>query len=502
MATFAEMMAKARDLDAQGNTQDARRLAQMALAQQQAEAAQETGIVEQGMSGVNEGIAATLGMPVDAVTGVLNLASGGINALVGTNIPKIEDPALGGQHIRRLMAPTISETQPQTRGQRYARRVGQEVGAGAPLSAVGPLGLLGKMGQAAPRVLAADVLSDVGAGLGASVAQDVAPDSALAEIAGALLGGGGVAAMTPRPRADVPTLDDLRGVQQQAYRQVDETTARLTPQSTERLSANVVRRMTGEGIDDVLNPKASRMTRIIEDRAGQTPTIGGIENLRRIAGRNVASSLDPSEARLGAIQKQEIDDYLSSITPKDVIPDSGNADEIIDALSKGREVTQRIKKTELLEGSIDRAERQASTSGVGGNVTNTVRQRINAILNNPKQRRGFSADEIRAMEDIVRGTPTRNAARWLGRFSPTSGNLAALSGLGQAYGAATINPILAAPAASGLVGKAVGERLDKRALADLLERVRAGGAVQHPSNDVRRQIIATLLAQQLQGQAE
>ena len=59
--------------------------------------------VGQGMSGVNEGIASTLGFPVDAATAAINLIPKGINAAANTNLPMIEDPVGGSGTFRRAM---------------------------------------------------------------------------------------------------------------------------------------------------------------------------------------------------------------------------------------------------------------------------------------------------------------------------------------------------------------------------------------------------------------
>ncbi|AEI95590.1 hypothetical protein [Roseobacter litoralis] len=80
------------------------------------------------MSDVNEGIALTLGAPVDLMTGALNIGMRGINAIARTELPQIESPVGGSDTMRSFLASTISEAGPQNGPQRYARRIGQEVG--------------------------------------------------------------------------------------------------------------------------------------------------------------------------------------------------------------------------------------------------------------------------------------------------------------------------------------------------------------------------------------
>lgn len=154
---------------------------------------EEGGLVSQGVSGINEGLANIIGFPVDAATAGLNLMGAGI-----------ERPFGGSEQLRDLMAPTITDAEPQTGLQRIARRTGQEVGAAA-VPVAGLLNMGRRAGQAAGPIMralgidqarrypgrfaAAEGAAAVGGGVGAGVAGELAPDSVLAELAGQLIGG-------------------------------------------------------------------------------------------------------------------------------------------------------------------------------------------------------------------------------------------------------------------------------------------------------------------------
>lgn len=146
----------------------------------------QTGFREQTMSGVNEGIADMLGTPVDLVSGGINALAGWTNDIAGTSIPAIQDPIGGSASMRRLLAPTIAEDQPQTTGQRYGRRIGHEVGAAVIPAAASTRGSA-SVGEAATR-LAPQIVSAIGGGGGAQLARDLAPDSPLAELVGNVAG--------------------------------------------------------------------------------------------------------------------------------------------------------------------------------------------------------------------------------------------------------------------------------------------------------------------------
>lgn len=62
-----------------------------------------TGVAANLGAGFGEGVATTLGLPVDFTTGGVNLGIKGVNALAGTNIQPITSPFLGSNSIQSLM---------------------------------------------------------------------------------------------------------------------------------------------------------------------------------------------------------------------------------------------------------------------------------------------------------------------------------------------------------------------------------------------------------------
>lgn len=447
----------------------------------------QTNLVEQVGAGTNEGIAGMVGLPVDAVTGGLNM---GARAL---GLPEIQKPVGGSESLRDILEPFITEAEPQTAAQRIGRRVGQDAGAGAVVAPVAGIASLGGM--------ALNTGADLVSGLAGGVTSEVTSNPTLNLIA-SMLGGGSVIAgsRAMRPGPVVPTMDELRGTQRQAYANVEANPAQLTPQATTDLQQRLTGRMAAENIDPYLHPKASRTL----ERIGELdqPSIYQVEQRRRLVGRDVAGAPDPSERQLGSIMKDEIDDYLGGLQPRQV--QGGSVDDAIADLRTGREMTQRIKKSEAIDQAVYKAENRAATSGTGGNEINTTRQNIRAILDDPKKRRGFSEDEIAAMQEIVDGTPTINAARLLGRMSPNAGALPLFTsgGLVGAAGA-TSNPLLAAPPAIGLIAKTIGERMTKRQISDLSRLILNGGPVPAKTlSDAEKAVIAALVAAQASSQQQ
>lgn len=142
----------------------------------------------QGFSGFNEGLANVLGLPVDIVNRALGLV--GLDS---------ERPFLGSAQIRDAFdaAGTIAPETDDSAG-RFARRVGQEIGAtvvpaGGVLAAGARAGsralpFLQQAAQAPGRFAATEAGLATSSGVGAATARDIAPDSPAAEVAGQVVG--------------------------------------------------------------------------------------------------------------------------------------------------------------------------------------------------------------------------------------------------------------------------------------------------------------------------
>lgn len=187
---------------------------------------------------MNRGLADLAGTPVDLVTMGLNALSGLTNAgadKVGglfdydpPNIPAITKPFLGSDSIADMASGAadmmgIATIDPATLkgGDKYLYNMGR-FGAGAGAGGLGLASRAGKattaVGQAmtepyvanAGRQIVDDVIAGAGAGAGSTVAENVAPDSPMAQLFGALMGGGAASVGSRATEATVKAYPNRR----------------------------------------------------------------------------------------------------------------------------------------------------------------------------------------------------------------------------------------------------------------------------------------------------
>jgi hypothetical protein len=163
-------------------------------------------------------------------------------------------------------------------------------------------------------------------------------------------------------------------------------------------------------------------------------------------------------------------------------------------MSTARIANSRFKKAELLDNAFKRAEDQVAATGSGGNTVNKFRQSVSNIINNPKQAKFFTQEEIDFMRQFVRGNVSENTLRLIGKLSPSgNGLMTALN-----IGAIAAEPMMATVTAAGAGAKALSEASARRG-AEALKTMAATGAVpiQQPAMTARQaaSMIPGLLAQ-------
>lgn len=157
------------------------------------------------------------------------------------------------------------------------------------------------------------------------------------------------------------------------------------------------------GMAPMVTPTAEAVGRNIEDAAtAPRPRIGfdEVDTLRAQADIAAGRLDNPREAAIGAKFMEGIDDFLDGMDP-------ALAGQVQEACA----LWGRLRRSER----INEAFRRAGLSASG--VENGLRQEFHRILKDPKLSRGFSPEEIKAMEAVAQGTRWGNFLRYVGPWA-------------------------------------------------------------------------------------
>lgn len=277
----------------------------------------------------------------------------------------------------------------------------------------------------------------------------------------------------PAPvKAPVPTVDELKNASRAVYNGPEVNAITIRPQPVADLSTTIENDLIKRGF----RPKQadgtfSEIRDMVPPQGVQSVNAADLHSARKALGiyaREVDAVGKPtSEAAAATIAKQHLDNFLPNIQQGDVL--SGNA-QLAAELMKGADANWgAAKRGEKVDLQLTRADRQAAKSGSGTNIENAMRQKIATMLDNPARSVGYSDAEKAAMEEIVRGSATRNTLRKVGKLGFGDG----ASLMVHALAALPTGGASTAVGAAGTIARKVGEHLTSRAGSRLSESVRS-----------------------------
>jgi len=234
------------------------------------------------------------------------------------------------------------------------------------------------------------------------------------------------AAGTRSPKAPTlaaPTIPELKTAAKAGFQSPEVATLEIHPRVITDFANGAHVELNNAGIDEVLAPKTfGLISRLQNAPAGAKVTGANLQTVRKAFG-NAAASPDATERLAAKTVIDKLDELLPNIHPSDVI--SGDVGAASSALEEARANYSAAKHAETIDNKTIQAELRAAAANSGQNVANTVRQRMADILINPKEQRGFSANELEQMDAIVRGSKTGNALRFGGNILGGGGGLGA-----------------------------------------------------------------------------
>lgn len=280
----------------------------------------------------------------------------------------------------------------------------------------------------------------------------------------------GMTAASP-VKVPAPTIAELKDAARAGYNSPEVAAVEIHPHSVGTLAAKIEDDLINKGFRPRNTPGTFDEIRNLTPPQGVSSVkVADIDSARKALGV-MAKEVDAvgkptAEAAAASTAISHINDYLPNISSADVI--AGDAPAAAAILKDAGENWGAAKRAESVDVRLTRADRQAAKSGSGSNIENAMRQKIAGMLDVPSRSVGYSAPEVAKMEEIVRGTPTRNVLRKVGKLG-VDGGLSLLLHAGTALETGGMNlPV----AAGGTIARKIGEALTSRSGRDLSEMVR------------------------------
>jgi hypothetical protein len=440
-ATYEELIAKAKELAAAGKTEEAKRVAAIAVQRRDGTPSQPEQPKSMGQNvkefflgdndpttqNTGEKIGTWLYKAVESMT--FGLAGDEANAAIAGAIP-------GGMSYDERLAFERQQEALMEESNRGAM-LGAEI-AGGVAGAFLPGGAIGTVGKGVglwPRIAAS---AAAGAGMGGTYGfmegEGGLANRANEGMTGAAIGAGagiiapalgaGVQKLADNRAANraireavesAPSTADLRAQGRAAYDAIEGAGITIKPDRVQNLTGDIVNALTGEGAaytgaDRVLPGSSAILNAVPEVGAGaNTVPFNELDMFRRFANNAAAgaAATNPNDARIASGVVEKLDDFVMGLMPDDV--DSGDIEILQELLPKARNLWSRMSRSDLIDSAIDAGNNNYRTGAASG-----IRAQFQRILNNPKLIRGFSDAERKMIQRVVNGTLPEQFINYLG----------------------------------------------------------------------------------------
>lgn len=280
---------------------------------------------------------------------------------------------------------------------------------------------------------------------------------------------------------NAPSTSVLRAQAQKLFEKADNAPA-LDRSALTSAAEGISQRAERAGLDEALTPQADRaVSRVLDAATDPAPQIPfrDLDILRRQASVPAGNRGNRIESAIGSRLVDDLDDVVEAASPQ-----------LGQDVAQARDLWGRLRRTELLEDAASTAQNQSS------GVENGLRIEYRKILNNPRKRRGFSKEEIAAMERVVRGSTANNVLKRAGKLGvgvgQQSNSLLALTG--TAGGVALAGPAGLAVPILGTAAQKLAERGTRKSAERARNLTAAGGVQNIPQLSQFQRLLAESIA--------
>lgn len=228
---------------------------------------------------------------------------------------------------------------------------------------------------------------------------------------------------------NAPTRETLQEATDEGYKAVRDTGAEYSVPAIKEFAQNLQGRLDAEGfiqpITGGVHELIEKLVRVPKDSVAVPITSLDAFRKRML---DLQGNPDNTISAAATIGIKAADDFIEAAgkTPSMAGPRSpiGAAERAAKEIVPARANAAAGFRSDAIGKLEETVDLRSAASNSGLNVDNTIRQKIASLLLNDKKMRGFNAMEKKAMRDVVRGRPTKNAARYLSNLLGGGGGMA------------------------------------------------------------------------------
>ena len=296
----------------------------------------------------------------------------------------------------------------------------------------------------------------------------------------------------------VPTAKELKAAATAGYTKTENMGVEYGAQAVKSLGDDIAATLEKESRIRPLNKKLfALLDEIRNPPSDSTITLPNLDNFRKQLGF-IARDKDPAKSAAASIALEKLDDFLElggvettasgGAVAGAAAPQTLPAVEGEGARSAAQRAGQILKdargnyaasaRSQALADIGDTSELRAAAANSGQNIGNTLRQKLASLRLSKNGSRGFTEEELTAIEQVIKGTATTNTLRRVSNLLGGGGGIgqtligAGGAGYGGAVGGLPGAVVGAMPVVAGMASRKAANVLTKRQLENLAKMTR------------------------------
>lgn len=252
-------------------------------------------------------------------------------------------------------------------------------------------------------------------------------------------------------KAPPVTIDDIKQRAQRAYTSMEQMNVNARPSSVQNMINQTEANLNAANFNpqlDAHRPVAQLLNQFREMTGTARVPFTRLEQMRSAAVSMSRESNDAGTRRLAGIVVSNIDDYLSGLNSRDLMPGSQRGEDAVKAVLSARRDWKLQARSQIIEDVLDTATLRAENPRAS--EADLIRQGLTSLATNKNKMRQFSEEEQAAIREAIRSKGPDFMLNLLAKFNPERpgavGTYALLGGLGTA----STGSILPSAGAAGL----------------------------------------------------
>jgi hypothetical protein len=289
-------------------------------------------------------------------------------------------------------------------------------------------------------------------------------------------GAAGKAGGMLEPKVNTLSIPEIRARAAANYAKMDEAGVTVKPKSALDMVGNLRNELDNNNYIPKTDTKIANALDTFQEIIGtERVPFNKIEKLRSIA-TNLANDADSNTRRLGKVLVNGVDDYIGSLTGRDIIAGKEGLDKSVQAVMSARKDWRAASKAQVVEDAFNVADARANNPKKS--EAELIRSQLENILANKNKRNMFNEAEVNAMKSVIGGGPVENFLSILSRFDPRKSHLSA----GATGGAIIYDPVIGgALAGGGMAAETALSALKRRQIEELTRSIASGTAKTQPN---------------------